>query len=345
MQFESSPPSGTASQSRAESIIAPAASDRQIARLSALQEEIEAMGNASLSPNVIVNKKKTNRYRMPRKLKQQLLDRFVNSETIDESSKPKVMVIAAHADDESIGAGARLCTLTDAWVVHVTDGAPSDPSIAQRYGFETREAYAHARRQELTQALDIAGVLPEHRLCLNYVDGEASFRMVDLVLRIADLIDSIRPEIVITHPYEGGHTDHDATAFATHLACGLLRRENVTPPVVLEMTSYHRREGRRIVQEFLPHKGADKDKREMALAEELQQKKQEMYDAFTTQRRVIQTFTTTIEKFRPAPRYQFTKPPHEGELNYEQFGHPYRGDQWRRNAEEALAELRLRKTA
>jgi len=32
-------------------------------------------------------------------------------------------------------------------------------------------------------------------------------------------------------------------------------------------------------------------------------------------------------------------------LNYEQFGHPYRGDQWRRNAEEALAELRLRKTA
>lgn len=314
-------------------------SDKQIARLKALQAEIQEMGQRGPTPII---KKRATRYRMPRVLKQQLLDRFVNASAHD-ISRPKVMIVAAHQDDETVGAGARLCELSDAWIVHVTDGAPADERVAQRYGFSTRDEYAAARRQELDVALDVAGILPEHRLCLNYVDGEAALRMVDLVLRIADLLDSISPDLVITHPYEGGHTDHDATAFAVHLACGLLRREGVTAPAVLEMTSYFRLEGVRTVHDFIPHKRADIDRREVQVHPELQQRKQRMYDAFQTQQRVIRTFSTTIEKFRPAPRYVFTLPPHEGELNYERFGEPYRGERWRRDAEAALAELKLRK--
>ena len=316
-------------------------SAKHIARLAALQVEIQQLGQKAPTPII---RKRAARYRMPRRLKQQLLDRFVNA-TAHANQRIKVMVIAAHQDDETVGAGARLCMLSDAWIVHVTDGAPANETVAQRYGFMTRDEYAAARRQELDAALDVAGVLPEHRLCLNYVDGEASLRMVDLVLRIADLLDSISPDVVITHPYEGGHTDHDATAFAVHLACGLLRREGVKPPAVLEMTSYFRREGRRIVHDFIPHKRADIDRREVQLDPEQQRKKREMYDAFKTQHGVIKTFSTTIEKFRPAPRYIFTLPPHEGELNYERFGEPYRGERWRRDAEAALAELRLRKSA
>jgi N-acetylglucosamine malate deacetylase 2 len=334
------------------------ADDKQVARLAALQAEIRLLGDASLrvavagadadaSPNIeapaTIIKKRAARYRMPRKLKQQLIDRFVLSE--DKDDHPKAMIIAAHQDDETVGAGARLCSLTDAWIVHVTDGAPENPAVAQRYGFNSREEYAAARRQELNAALDVAGVLPEHRLCLNYVDGEASLRMVDLVLRLADLIDNIEPDVIITHPYEGGHTDHDATAFAVHLACGLLRREGVKPPAVLEMTSYFRKEGRRVVHEFLPHKRADLDRRDVELDDAMQEKKQQMYDCFTSQQRIIQTFSLEIEKFRPAPRYVFTRPPHEGELNYERFGDPFLGDRWRRAAEEALATLRLRKSA
>lgn len=301
-------------------------------------------GNPAIvhAPTTII-KKRAARYRMPRKLKQQLLDRFVHAETAGHH--PKVMIIAAHQDDETVGAGARLCSLTDAWIVHVTDGAPAAPGVAQRYGFETREQYAAARRQELDAALDVAGVLPEHRLCLNYVDGEASLRMVDLVLRIADLIDNIQPDVIITHPYEGGHTDHDATAFAVHLACGLLRREGLHPPAVLEMTSYFRKQGRRVVHEFLPHKRADIDLREIELTDDLRTKKQQMYDCFTSQSGVIQSFGAELEKFRPAPRYDFTRAPHEGELNYERFGDPMRGERWRREAEEALAKLRLRRSA
>jgi LmbE family N-acetylglucosaminyl deacetylase len=342
----------------ARSLIIPAVSDKQIKRIVALQSEIASLGQQSLqngtrtkkpataalhAPQTIIRKPAA-RYRMPRQLKQQLIDRFVKNEET-EGSRPKVMIIAAHQDDESVGAGARLCFLTDAWVVHVTDGAPADESVARRYGFNSREEYAYARRQELNAALDVAGVLPEHRLCLNYVDGQASMQMVDLVLRVADLIDSINPDVIITHAYEGGHTDHDATSFAVHLACGVLRREGAAPPAVLEMTSYFRRGSRRVVHDFLPHARADLGRREVKLSEEVQQKKQQMYKAFVSQQKIIQTFTTEIEKFRPAPRYVFTTPPHEGELNYERFGDPLRGERWRRGAQEALTTLRLRKTA
>ena len=118
-------------------------------------------------------------------------------------------------------------------VVHVTDGAPRDERYAQSKGFATREEYARARRREVASALGHVGITPERIRGLGYVDGEASLQLLELVFDIADLIDEVRPEIVLTHPYEGGHSDHDATAFAVHLACGILRRDKAPAPIVL----------------------------------------------------------------------------------------------------------------
>src|SRR5688572_25105634 len=80
------------------------------------------------APNTIVRHKRTARYRMARKLKHDLLERFCNGDSLAEEN-PSVMIIVAHQDDESVGAGSRLCKLTDAWVVHVTDGAPRNPDV------------------------------------------------------------------------------------------------------------------------------------------------------------------------------------------------------------------------
>lgn len=293
------------------------------------------------APGAIIKKTRASRYRMPRQLKGKLIHQLVtaNSDTLE---LPTAMVIVAHQDDESVGAGSRLCTLTDAYVVHVTDGAPRNPAVAQRYGFTTREEYAEARREELARAMEVAGVPLDHVINLGYVDGEASVQMVDLVMDVATLIDDYAPDIVITHPYEGGHTDHDATAFAVHLACGLLHREGVRTPAVLEMTSYHAMNEVRVTHEFLPHAGADKGQRQVVLSREEQQLKKKMYAAFETQQAVLSTFSTTIEKFRPAPRYVFTRAPHGGKLNYERYGDPELGARWRATAEEALNKLRMR---
>ena len=44
-------------------------------------------------------------------------------------------------------------------------------------------------------------------------------RLEDLVDRCAGLIGALRPAVVITHAYEGGHPDHDTLALAVRLAC------------------------------------------------------------------------------------------------------------------------------
>ncbi len=333
---------------------------RQADRLQALQTEIKLLGQIALeSPLAGIHstkrqsmlrqaslaampKRRGGRFRLPRKLKQRLIDSLC-SDPADSGPAPTTAIIVAHPDDESIGAGSRLLRLDNAAVVHVTDGAPADPAVTERYGFSSREEYAAARREEVERALAFAGVPPERIICLGYVDGQASLRLVDLCMKVAEVLDQLRPEVVITHPYEGGHTDHDATAFAVHMACGLLLREGVPVPAILELTSYHSRSGVRTVHEFLPHAGADREQRVIVLADADQLAKKRMYEAFTSQHEIVSTFSTAIEKFRPAPRYVFTRAPHNGVLNYERYPKGLNGAEWRRQAANALQTLRVRK--
>jgi LmbE family N-acetylglucosaminyl deacetylase len=268
-----------------------------------------------------------------------LLDRLCG---LDPSlSPPRTTVIVAHPDDEAIGAGARLRALPDAVIVHVTDGAPRDPAYARRKGFPSREAYARSRQNELTAALAMLGVPRERTHCLDIVDGEAADRLVEITYRLADLLDRLRPDVAVTHPYEGGHTDHDATAFAVHLACGVLRREGASAPIVLELTSYHMYGGRRRLGEFLPF--PEVEERTLTLEPDTQHLKQEMYDCFASQQQCLAPFPRDREKFRVAPRYVFTDPPHPGRLLYEHVSPEFNGARWRESARHALERLRSRR--
>ncbi len=62
------------------------------------------------------------------------LDRFL-------SGGSRVLVVVAHPDDETIGAGALLARLRDVRVVHVTDGAPRDPQFFAQGFTGSREEY------------------------------------------------------------------------------------------------------------------------------------------------------------------------------------------------------------
>jgi LmbE family N-acetylglucosaminyl deacetylase len=254
---------------------------------------------------------------------------------------PSTLLIVAHPDDEAIGAGGLLAGIRDVVVAHVTDGAPRDDRYAQSKGFRTREEYARARRREVANALSHVGITPDRCRSLGYVDGEASLQLLELVFDIARLIDEVRPEIVLTHPYEGGHSDHDATAFAVQLACGVLRRDRVPTPLVLELTSYHNVSGTRRVFHFLPFIGSRH--RTIKLTEAEKMVKKRMYAEFVSQANVLEKFPIGIERFRPAPRYLFTTAPHEGQLDYERFCTIITGAEWRKNAEKALEALRTRR--
>jgi LmbE family N-acetylglucosaminyl deacetylase len=252
-----------------------------------------------------------------------------------------VAVIVAHPDDEAIGAGALLRGIPRASIVHVTDGAPSDGDYARRKGFLSREDYAGARRREVVAALGVIGI-PEARIRgLGFVDGELAFRLVDLCYAVMEIIEELQPEVILTHPYEGGHSDHDSTAFAVHLAVGILQNEGGVAPVILELTSYHNYHGARRLSDFLPFH--DSVAKTMRLSADARDAKRRMFEAFTSQQDLLQAFPTEVERFRRAPRYLFTVPPHEGQLDYERFCKRVTGAEWRAQAERALEVLRTRK--
>lgn len=312
-----------------------------ISGLEQQKSEREDPGRLIAPPSgLVIVPDKDARYRAPSEITHQVLDRIAQRTTLAKLM-PSTLVVVAHPDDEAIGAGGLLAGLPDAVVAHVTDGAPRDEHYAQSKGFQTREEYARARRREVAAALSHVGITPERCRGLGYVDGEASLQLLELVSDVADLMDEVRPDLVITHPYEGGHSDHDATAFAVHLACGILRRDKVPAPVLFELTSYHNFSGERRVFNFLPFIGTEEatirlTEAEMAL-------KRRMYDEFLSQKKVLERFPIGIERFRPAPRYVFTKAPHEGPLDYERFCTLITGAQWRLNAGKALKTLRTRR--
>jgi N-acetylglucosamine malate deacetylase 2 len=252
-----------------------------------------------------------------------------------------VLIVAGHPDDEVLGASWLLRRGQGCHVVHVTDGAPRDPS--QRSPHASREDYAHLREQEALAALRLAGLPPERLLSLGAVDQEATQELVTLTECLIALLKALRPALLVVHPYEGGHPDHDAAAFVSHSAVALMARAGRTPPALLEMTSYHRGRESLVTGDFLPAP----DGRLVAtvpFTEAERAEKQRMLACYASQARGLEAFPLGHERYRAAPRYDFTRPPHEGPLQYEAHGGPMRGERWRERARRALAQLKLPET-
>jgi N-acetylglucosamine malate deacetylase 2 len=245
-----------------------------------------------------------------------------------------VLIVAAHPDDETLGLGGQFGNLPDPYLLHVTDGAPSSTPF--------RCDYAAARRRELEAAMDLAGLDRCRCLQLGAIDQKSSFSLPSLTRLLSECLAEIQPEVIVTHPYEGGHPDHDACAFIVQAAVKLLESGSSRPPVRVEFTSYHN--GHPLVDcndmkvgEFLP----GPPESVISLSADMQARKRRMLMCFETQRHVVERFPLGVERFRLAPCYKFSEPPHPGKVFYEDKNWGVTGTQWRRLAVAALADLQI----
>lgn len=128
-----------------------------------------------------------------------------------------VLVLAAHPDDEVIGAGSML-----AWhaarghvvtVVHATDGAKGDPG-------QREHDIRAVRRREGVEALSRLGIgAPRH---WDLTDGELPEHLPELTARIAEVMREIAPGTLYSFHAGEAHRDHRAVAAATAAAAAAL---------------------------------------------------------------------------------------------------------------------------
>ena len=252
--------------------------------------------------------------------------------------RTRVLFVVAHPDDEVIGAGGSLLSRFEhCHVVHLTDGAPANMVFAHRANFNTRDDYAQARREEAVRALSLAGISESQIIEFGVTDQQLSYQLVSVVRRLSELLHEVEPEVVITQAYEGGHPDHDATAFAVHVARSILHYKKAPAPDVFEMTSYHRRAESVVYEDFLPRDGNPSVT--FALKQEERSLKQKMFECFQTQREILSGFPIELERFRKAPPYNFSLPAHAGKLHYDYYDWGVTGEKWLSLAREALASF------
>lgn len=128
------------------------------------------------------------------------------------ASRPTLMALVAHPDDEAFGTGGTLAKYAaegcDVYLVTATRGEAGqilEPDLA------TTANLPLVREQELRCACDIYGIHPPR--FLDYVDGQLPMvNQGQAVGRLVRVIREVKPQILITFGPDGiyGHYDHIA---------------------------------------------------------------------------------------------------------------------------------------
>ena len=248
----------------------------------------------------------------------------------------RVLVLVAHADDECVGYGALLQKMRKPVLVIATDGAPRDEYFWGRFG--SREAYAAVRREEARRAAQAVGVR-EIFLLADEDCGTQGQRLNGQVLEdqrlflnlgtayglLEELAERTKPEAIATMAHEGGHPDHDSCSV---LAARLGERLGVP---VWEAPLYHRAAGEAApqMQTFMRENGTEAQV-EMT-AQELKRKRA-MCAEYVSQGEILRVFDARREVVRPQVRYDYSRRPHPGPVNYECW-------QWWMRADEVSAKF------
>lgn len=225
------------------------------------------------------------------------------------------LVLVAHPDDEAVGCGVLLQRSRNPIVVFATDGAPHDRYFWEKHG--SRMQYQRLREEEACNALSAVGVTEVEFMGAQPLANGDSLTDQTLHLHLSEahrvisgLIVRCRASAVVTMAYEGGHPDHDCCSI---LAAYVAARHRLP---VWEFPLYYRPSSGEIAFQNFLHSGDDSEIILEPTAEERARKKA-MLEAYSSQGAFLVKFHSSVERFRPQPKYDYSRPPHPGTLNYE----------------------------
>jgi LmbE family N-acetylglucosaminyl deacetylase len=245
------------------------------------------------------------------------------------------LLVLAHPDDECVTYGALLQRMADPIVRFMTDGAPRDAYFWGRYG--SRETYAAIRQQEARRALARIGVehiefvsdgchgrslqANRHAASDLLVDQEL-FRILPAAWReLAEAVERLQPQALLTLAYEGGHPDHDSCNLLVSLAAKKFDLPAWEAPIYNRASESGA--DRLEPQRFTAENGTEIDIHPTALEVE---RKHAMWREYASQGDFLQSFSPERECVRPLPAYDYSLPPHTGQLNYECWQWPMTGN-------------------
>ena len=137
---------------------------------------------------------------------------------LDLTECRRLIVVAPHPDDETLGVGAMTAQLlasgVDVRVVSVSDGDAAQPGAT----LSGRIRLATTRRYELRRATSALGVPPPVRLGLP--DGELTGHEDRLTESLVEILRAAGPHAWCAATWRGdGHPDHEAVGRAAAAAC------------------------------------------------------------------------------------------------------------------------------
>ncbi len=232
------------------------------------------------------------------------------------------LVVLAHPDDEAISCAALLSLAVEhVRLVYLTNGVPSTTEAPI-------EPIVSARERERCEAARAAGWSWPARLA-GYQAREAWAHQARLLALVGASLEGVGA--VWTHPYEGGHLDHDTAAWLVQTAT---QGRDVAR---MEFASYYHGAGpRSVFGAFWP------DPVSAAMTVDLTgpilARKRAAVAAYASQGFILRKFQTPErEAYRVAPVYDFTRPAAPPACRWDVKGYRPSSADWRARMAQQVA--------
>lgn len=130
------------------------------------------------------------------------------------TSPPRTLIIAAHPDDELLGAGGWMARYPGCEVAIVSDGTQTEHEVTE--GGRSWLEYLSAKEGALQEAAKLIG-FSVIRIG-DFPDQQIQFTR-GLQEWVESVVSEVRPEIVISHSIKELNRDHQVVAEAVRVAC------------------------------------------------------------------------------------------------------------------------------